>query len=308
MSVISIYISFFWILVENRLSFQGLNSIWWSASPQCSQRSGDWTPEIFGGFQSMGSMGLRGYPKLSIFWWEKSEKSMISCGQKNPKPFHNCQCFPRFRGWGIHWKNLRFMKCCFIYKWHVRCCFCFDYYYLLLLVSISVVVIVFFWHLEITPSWCQNGCVWSSTVPTASILDDDWISYETFRHFVLQCIIHRIGWWENLHRKTPNQFDGKNPWVSGENFPNKTNPVKTIGKRIAVPRKFHTLVRWGHLVSVLLGVRLFDAQKAGWCWWNDRRVNPWLPSWWTNKKPWKMAIESSWIFPLKMVDLSIAML
>ena len=26
----------------------------------------------------------------------------------------------------------------------------------------------------------------------------------------------------------PNQFDGKNPWVSGEDFPNKTNPVKMI--------------------------------------------------------------------------------
>ena len=23
----------------------------------------------------------------------------------------------------------------------------------------------------------------------------------------------------------PNQFDGKNPWVSGEDFPNKTNPL-----------------------------------------------------------------------------------
>ena len=23
----------------------------------------------------------------------------------------------------------------------------------------------------------------------------------------------------------PNQFDGKNPWVSGVDFPNKTNPL-----------------------------------------------------------------------------------
>ena len=23
----------------------------------------------------------------------------------------------------------------------------------------------------------------------------------------------------------PDQFDGKNPWVSGEDFPNKTNPL-----------------------------------------------------------------------------------
>jgi len=23
----------------------------------------------------------------------------------------------------------------------------------------------------------------------------------------------------------PNQFDGKNPWVSGEDFPKKTNPL-----------------------------------------------------------------------------------
>ena len=34
--------------------------------------------------------------------------------------------------------------------------------------------------------------------------------------------IHRIGWWENLETGNPNQFDGKNPWVSGFDFPNKT--------------------------------------------------------------------------------------
>ena len=48
--------------------------------------------------------------------------------------FPSTAVFPRFPGWGFHWNNLRFMKCCFIYKWHVRCCFCLDYYYLLLLV------------------------------------------------------------------------------------------------------------------------------------------------------------------------------
>ena len=115
---------FFGFLLKIIWVFRGLNSIWWSASPKNARprRSGEWKPEIFGGFQSMG-------PKLSsIFWWEKS---MVSCGQF-PNP--STAVFPRFRGWGFHWNNLRFMKCCFIYKWHVRCCFCFDYYYLLLLV------------------------------------------------------------------------------------------------------------------------------------------------------------------------------
>ena len=31
-----------------------------------------------------------------------------------------------------------------------------------------------------------------------------------------------------IYTGKPDQFDGKNPWVSGEDFPNKTNPV-TIG-------------------------------------------------------------------------------
>ena len=30
---------------------------------------------------------------------------------------------------------------------------------------------------------------------------------------------HRIGWWENFNRKAPFIFDGKKPWVSGEDVP-----------------------------------------------------------------------------------------
>ena len=36
----------------------------------------------------------------------------------------------------------------------------------------------------------------------------------------------------------PDQFDGKTPWVSGEDFPNKTNPLNLA--QLAVPRS-----RWG---------------------------------------------------------------
>jgi len=36
-------------------------------------------------------------------------------------------------------------------------------------------------------------------------------------------MFHRVGW--TIFTGNPHQFDGKNPWVSGEDFPNKTNPL-----------------------------------------------------------------------------------
>ena len=58
---------------------------------------------------------------------------------------------------------------------------------------------------------------------------------------------HRIGWWENWNRKA-RFFDGKNRWVSGEDFPNKTNPMVTSGSNPLISPGhglwFHASLHW----------------------------------------------------------------
>ena len=57
--------------------------------------------------------------------------------------------------------------------------------------------------------------------------------YIYYTHF-LRIIIHSLIELDygNILTGKPDQFHGKNPWVSGSNFPNKTNPVIVMAQDV----------------------------------------------------------------------------
>ena len=88
----------------------------------------------------------------------------------------------------------------------------------------------------ISPSWNQlrNISSWNMILITNLYSYDFIMGYDN--HGLNPGLRnHRIGWWENSQESPI--FDGKNPWVSGEDFPFFTNPMtKSVPLN---PIKFH---------------------------------------------------------------------
>ena len=85
--------------------------------------------------------------------------------------------------------------------------------------------------------------------PTGRLMHKPVKFYLKVKSPVSHQLYHRIGWWENF-TGNPDQFDGKNPWVSGVDFPltqsidyslkSSTMPSATLSTcfSVKVPRLF----------------------------------------------------------------------